>query len=180
MITKSFFALVTDEISENKFISSVKQRSTSELQNNDVLIKVHFSSLNFKDALSAKGHKGITKKYPHTPGVDAAGEIEESNNPNFKVGDRIIVTGYELGMNTDGGFGQYISVPSNWIVKLPDDISFKEIMYYGTAGYTACICIYEIIRNEILPETGKILVTGATGGVGSIAVSFLNKLGYVK
>ncbi|TAL69948.1 MAG: acryloyl-CoA reductase [Bacteroidetes bacterium] len=178
MSMEKFKALVVDEVRENVFQRSIKEKSIEELSQGDVIIKVEYSALNFKDALSARGHKGITRIYPHTPGVDAAGIIKESSSNLFVTGEKVFVTGYDLGMNTDGGFGQYIRVPSGWVIKVPENFSTKEIMIYGTAGFTAGIAMYELQRNEITPGKGKILVTGATGAVGSIAVAMLSKAGY--
>ncbi|MDD3322405.1 MAG: YhdH/YhfP family quinone oxidoreductase [Paludibacter sp.] len=169
-------AYVVEEI-EGNFISSIKTLNTENLSKNDVLIKVHYSSLNYKDALSATGNKGVTKAYPHTPGIDASGIVEFSESEEFKAGDKVIVTGNDLGMNTAGGFGQYISVPAEWVVKLPEGLSMKEAMILGTAGFTAGVQISRL-SELVKPENGKILVSGATGGVGSVAVSILNKLGY--
>ncbi|MBX3044725.1 MAG: YhdH/YhfP family quinone oxidoreductase [Candidatus Kapabacteria bacterium] len=173
-----FQALVVEEIEDGKFIRSVKEKEISSIPENHLLIKVKYSSLNYKDALSARGHKGISRNYPHTPGIDAAGIIAESKSDIFKSGDEVIVTGYDLGMNTNGGFGQYIVVPADWAVRLPKGLSLEESMIYGTAGFTAAICIYELQKHDITPEKGKILVTGATGGVGSMAVGLLANLGY--
>ena len=178
MFEKKFKAMVTEEIEPKRFSRSIKEKSIADLPEGDVLIEVHYSSLNFKDALSARGHKGITRNYPHTPGIDAAGIVAASSSVEFKEGDRVLVTGYDLGMNTDGGFGQYISVPAGWVIKVPDSIPLDETMMYGTAGFTAGICIWELTGREILPNKGKILVTGATGGVGSCAVAMLAKIGY--
>lgn len=169
-------AFVVEEI-DGKFKSSIKTVQTDDLPDGDVLICVHYSSLNYKDALSATGNKGVTKKYPHTPGIDAAGEVVHSENENFKVGDKVIVTGNDLGMNTSGGFGQYIRVPAEWVVNLPDGLSLKEAMIIGTAGFTAGVSLTRLTE-LVKPADGKILVSGATGGVGSVAVSLLNKLGY--
>ncbi|WP_353053822.1 YhdH/YhfP family quinone oxidoreductase, partial [Bacillus thuringiensis] len=138
----------------------------------------HYSSLNYKDALSATGNKGVTRTYPHTPGIDAAGEVVSSEDNSFKAGDQVIVTGYDLGMNTSGGFGEYIRVPSSWVVPLPEGMSLKESMMYGTAGFTAALSVYKLIGAGIKPNMGDVLVTGATGGVGSVAVSILSKLGF--
>jgi acrylyl-CoA reductase (NADPH) len=178
MNDKNFFALVTEEVEPNRFQRSIKERMISDLPQGDVLMEVHYSSLNYKDALSARGHKGISRNYPHTPGIDAAGIIAESKSLDFKIGERVLVTGYDLGMNTDGGFGQYIRVPARWVVKVPEEISLKETMMYGTAGFTAGICIWEIIQRNITLDHGKVLVTGATGGVGSFAVAMLSQIGY--
>ncbi|HRP01900.1 MAG TPA: YhdH/YhfP family quinone oxidoreductase [Candidatus Kapabacteria bacterium] len=173
-----FKALVVREIEPNKFTRKVENVNFDFLNNNEILVKVHYSSLNYKDALSARGHKGISKYYPHIPGVDASGIIEQSNSQDYKVGDKVIVTGYDLGMNTKGGFAEYISVPAEWLIKLPDNLTLEESMMYGTAGFTAAICVDEIIKKGILPQDGDVLVTGATGGVGIMAVGILAKLGY--
>ncbi|NDP19851.1 MAG: YhdH/YhfP family quinone oxidoreductase [Paludibacter sp.] len=169
-------AFVVEEI-EGKFIPSIKNLQTDDLPVGNILIRVNYSSLNYKDGLSAIGNKGVTKKYPHTPGIDAAGEVVSSESENFKVGDKVIVTGNDLGMNTSGGFGQYIRVPAEWVVKLPEGLSLKESMIIGTAGFTAGISLSRLTE-LVKPTDGKIVVSGATGGVGSVAVSLLNQLGY--
>lgn len=159
-----------------KYIRRIVELDTDNLPEGEVLVKVMYSGLNYKDALSCIGNKGVTKNYPHTPGVDAVGIVAESSNSKFKEGDEVIVTSYDLGMETDGGFGQYIRVPSNWVIHLPKDLSMLESMILGTAGLTAGMAINEIIQ---IPETktGPIVVSGATGGVGSMAVAILNKMG---
>ncbi|NWK71276.1 YhdH/YhfP family quinone oxidoreductase [Bacillus paramycoides] len=174
----SFRAMVVKEKENNQFERTLVDREINSLPEGDVLIRVHYSSLNYKDALSANGNKGVTRTYPHTPGIDAAGEVVSSRNASFKEGDQVIVTGYDLGMNTSGGFGEYIRVPSSWVVPLPEGMSLKESMMYGTAGFTAALSVYKLIRAGITPNMGDVLVTGATGGVGSVAVSILAKLGY--
>jgi putative YhdH/YhfP family quinone oxidoreductase len=173
----TFKALVAEK-SGDTYVQSVKQRTLSDLPDHDVLVNVHYSSLNYKDALSATGNKGVTKEYPFTPGIDAAGVIEESRDDRYKKGDEIVVTSYDLGMNTPGGFGQYISVPGDWIVPLPAGLSKKESMMIGTSGLTAAIGVEKIIKQQIGPKDGSVLVTGATGGVGSFAVGLLSQLGY--
>ena len=174
---ESFKALVVEE-SDGIFTRSIQHCSIKSLPANDVLIKVQYSSLNYKDALSASGNKGVTKEYPHIPGIDAAGIIVESSSPQFNEGDNVLVTGYDLGQNTSGGFGQYIRVPGDWVVPLPKNLSLRESMMLGTAGFTAAIGIRHLRHNNILPDEGAILVTGATGGVGSLAICILSKLGY--
>ncbi len=174
----TFRALIVEEYEPNKFRRFIGKKSVSQLPDGEVLIKVIYSSLNYKDALSARGHKGITRNYPHTPGVDASGIVVESNSSKFKVGDEVLVTGYDLGMNTSGGFGQYIRVPDKWVVPLPKGLTLLESMIYGTAGFTAGLCVYAFLEKGIKPDSGKILVTGATGGVGSLAVAILSKLGF--
>lgn len=170
-------ALYVRENANKTFSRKIEVRNIDDLPNNDTLVKVKYSSLNYKDALSASGHKGITRKYPFQPGIDAAGIVVEDKSKRFNEGDEVIITGYDLGMNTDGGFGEYIRVPSEWIVSLPKGLSMREAMMYGTAGFTAAICINEIENSEV-PKQGKVLVTGASGGVGSLAVGMLSNLGY--
>jgi len=174
----NFRALVVREVKDNNFKRKIEIRNIDDLPQGEVLIRVHYSSLNYKDALSAKGHKGITRTYPHTPGVDAAGIVEKSTSLKFHTGDSVIVTGYDLGMNTDGGFAEYIRVPKEWVIPLPLGLSLKESMIFGTAGFTVGLCLREFEKQHLLPGSGKILVTGASGGVGSLAVLMLSKLGY--
>lgn len=173
----SFNALVVEETESGEFQRTIKQRQIDDLPNGDVVVKVSYSSLNYKDALSATGNRGVTKKYPHTPGIDASGVVEHSLSGKFQKGDKVIVTSYDLGMNTSGGFGQYIRVPEDWVVKLPQTLSLKESMILGTAGFTAGMSVHKLIQT-VHPNHGDILVTGATGGVGSIACGILSHLGY--
>ena len=173
----NFKAFVTEETDEG-FVSKVVERSLEDLPEGDVLIKVLFSSLNYKDALSASGNKGVSRNYPHSPGIDAAGIVEESNSDEFSIGDEVIVTGYDLGMNTSGGFSEYIRVPKEWIIKKPDNLELEESMAYGTAGLTAGLCVRKILMSGIKPDDGEVFVTGATGGVGIVAVMLLAKLGF--
>jgi putative YhdH/YhfP family quinone oxidoreductase len=175
---KSFKAMVVRESSDGTYFTTICRKSTDELPAGDVLIRVHYSSLNYKDILSIQGNKGVTRNYPHTPGIDAAGIVESSAVPSFKAGDSVIVTGYDLGMNTSGGFSEYIRVPGDWVVPLPENLTLKESMVYGTAGFTAGLSCHKLIENKVKPDQGKILVSGATGGVGSIAVAILSKIGY--
>ena len=173
-----FTALRVYEKPEGRFERVLEQRYSDDLPPGDVLIRVHYSSLNYKDALSATGHKGVTRRYPHTPGVDAAGTVSESTVSEFQNGDEVIVTGYDLGMNTDGGFAGYIRVPAAWVVKLPPGLSLQECMIYGTAGFTSAQCVVKLQHMGVTPEQGEILVTGASGGVGSMGVALLAQLGY--
>ena len=170
--------MVVEEAPDGTYTRKITERSLADLPEGDVLVKVHYSSLNYKDGLSATGHRGVTKNYPHTPGVDAAGVVVESLSDAFDPGDEVIVTSYDLGMNTPGGFGQYIRVPAAWVVPLPEKLSLKESMAYGTAGLTAGFCILKLQEHSITPNEGEILVTGATGGVGSFAVAMLAQIGY--
>ena len=170
-------ALVTSE--ENKtFVNSIEKLDLSSLPEHDTLIKVKFSSLNYKDALSASGNKGVTRNYPHTPGIDAAGIIEKTSGTKFSEGDEVIVTGYDMGMNTYGGFGEYIKVPEDWIVKKPDNLSLSESMAFGTAGLTAGLCLRKLLNHGLKPEDGNVFVSGVTGGVGIISLMLFSKLGF--
>ncbi len=176
MTDQKFRAYVVEE-EKGQFSGSIRNRYISGLPPGDLLIRVHYSSLNYKDALSATGNRGVTRKYPHTPGIDASGEVTASRNPSFREGDRVIVTGYDLGMNTPGGFGEYIRVPSEWAVQLPAGLTLKESMIIGTAGFTAAQSVLRLTRS-VTPDQGEIVVSGATGGVGCISVALLSKLGY--
>ncbi len=170
-------AFVVNKI-DDKFISGIQELAIPVIEENEVLIKVTYSSVNFKDALSSVGNPGVTRNFPHVTGIDVAGTIEQSSSHKFVKGDEVLVTGYDMGMNSDGGHQSFVKVPAAWVVKKPTDISDKEIMTYGTAGLTAGLSVYELLNNGINVESGEILVTGATGGVGSIAVSILSKLGF--
>jgi putative YhdH/YhfP family quinone oxidoreductase len=178
MATDSFTAMIVEKTEDKNYLIRIGERFVKDLPPGEILLKVHYSSLNYKDALSATGQFGVSKYYPHTPGIDAAGEIVESSDGAFKPGDKVIVTSYDLGMNTPGGFGQYIRVPASWVVPLPEGLSVRESMILGTAGLTAGLMVEKLVRNGVHPEQGEILVTGATGGVGSLAVAILVKAGY--
>ncbi len=178
MDSQTFKAMVVQETPDGKYTRRIAEKSLDDLPAGEVLVRVHYSSLNYKDGLSATGHRGVTKHYPHTPGVDAAGVVEDTLTDAFNPGDQVIVTSYDLGMNTPGGFGQYIRVPAAWVVPLPENLSPKESMAYGSAGLTAGFCILKLQEHGVTPERGEILVTGATGGVGSFAVAMLAKIGY--
>ena len=177
-MSTQFTAYWVQEQRDGTFSRSIITRKVDDLPAGDVLIRVLYSSLNYKDALSATGNKGVTRQYPHTPGVDAVGIVEESAVPEFGPGDAVVVIGYDLGMNTPGGWGGFVRVPAQWVVKLPEGLAMYECMMLGTAGFTAAQCIDALQRHHVAPEQGEILVTGATGGVGSIAVALLGHLGY--
>jgi acrylyl-CoA reductase (NADPH) len=148
------------------------------LPSGEVLIRVAYSSLNYKDALAAEANPGVVRKLPHVPGIDAAGTVVESSDQRYREGDAVIVTGNELGAGQWGGWAEFIRVPAAWVVPLPKELSLKEAMILGTAGFTAAQCVQAIEVNGITPDAGEILVTGATGGVGCLAVKLLAKLGY--
>ncbi|MEM7000324.1 MAG: YhdH/YhfP family quinone oxidoreductase [Pseudomonadota bacterium] len=155
---------------------AIVSREVDDLPQGDVLIEVRYSSLNFKDGLSATGNPGVTRNFPHTPGIDAAGVVVESSVSDFSAGDEVIVIGFDLGMNTAGGFGQRIRVPAGWVVSRPEGLSLHASMILGTAGFTAAECVDKLLHAGI--KEGPVLVTGATGGVGSVAIKLLAKLGY--
>ena len=178
MSQNTFKAMVVTEGENNQFVKEIKDRAFDDLPPGDVLVNVKYSSLNYKDVLSTLGNRGVTKKYPHPPGIDAAGVVAESRSKDFNVGDEVIVTSYDLGMNTSGGFAQYIRVPADWVVKMPKGLSPRESMIFGTAGFTAALSVYRLVDYGATPDQGRILVSGATGGVGSVAVSILAKAGY--
>lgn len=179
MQDKRFKSLWVQETSDNVFEQSIAERSLQDLPAGDVLIRVAYSSLNFKDALSAHGNRGVTRQYPHAPGIDAAGVVESDSSGQFQPGESVLVTGYDLGMNTAGGLAQYIRVPANWVVRLPAGLTARDCMIYGTAGLTAALCVGKLLSMGASPADGGVIVTGATGGVGSIAVALLSKLGFV-
>lgn len=178
MSRRTYRAWVVREQPDGHMQRGIETRSTDDLPPGDVLIRVHYSSLNYKDALSATGNKGVTARFPHTTGIDAAGVVQHSEHPDLTIGQKVIVSGYDLGMNTPGGHGEYIRTPASWVVPLPEGLSLKESMAYGTAGFTAALSILRMRHMDILPDSGEILVTGASGGVGSIAVGILARLGY--
>lgn len=173
-----FKALWISEKPDGKIERSIIQREIDDLPAGEVLVKVHYSALNYKDALSASGNKGITKQYPHTPGIDAAGVVEMSKDPRFAADDQVVVTGYDLGMNTCGGFAQYVRVPADWLIMKPILFSLKDTMIIGTAGFTAAMALHKMEALGQSPAHGPIVVTGATGGVGSLAVALLARAGY--
>ena len=173
-----FTALVVDKTDDGQFVRGIRERSISDLPPGDLVVRVRFSSLNYKDALSATGHPGVTRLFPHTPGIDAAGEVVSCKSGAFAAGDNVIITGYDLGMETDGGWGEFIRIPSEWAVRLPAGLTLREGMAFGTAGFTAALSVLKLEQAGVTPPDGEILVTGATGGVGALAVAILARAGY--
>ena len=174
----SFQALRVERSDNGAFTRTVQERTVDELPLGDLLIDVRYSSLNYKDALSATGAPGVTRNYPHTPGIDVAGVVVESQSDKFSEGDEVIAIGFDLGMDTDGGFAQRARIPASWALPLPSGLSLRESMILGTAGFTAALCIHKLEEAGLRTEKGPVLVTGATGGVGSVAVRLLSSLGY--
>ncbi len=157
---------------------SIQSIDSARFPSGDVAIKIAYSSLNYKDVLATQGHRGVVKSLPHIPGIDLAGTVVESQNPNYSPGDQVLVTGYDLGQGHWGGWAQYARVPADWIVKLPSSLTLMESMIIGTAGFTAAQCLVAIQRNGVQPSDGPIAVTGSTGAVGSLAVRLLAQSGY--
>ncbi len=155
-----------------------EQLVLQNLDPGEVVIRAVYSSVNYKDALAATGAGKIIRRFPRVGGIDVSGTVESSSDPRFQTGDEVLVTGYDLGVDHDGGFAERVRVPANWIVALPKGLSLFEAMALGTAGFTAALCIQRMEDNGQSPAGGPVLVTGATGGVGSIAIDILDKLGY--
>ncbi|MES2629655.1 MAG: acryloyl-CoA reductase [Bacteroidota bacterium] len=174
----TYTSLLITEQADGTFTREITQRNLSELPQNEVLIRVSWSALNYKDALSATGHKGITRNFPHTPGIDASGTVVSDSTGKFTEGTQVLVTSYDLGMNTFGGFSEYISVPASWVIALPEGIDLRQAMILGTAGFTAGLALHKMEICGQHPGMGPILVTGATGGVGSMALALLKQAGY--
>lgn len=173
----NFKALVVNQ-DESEFTVNIDTLDLDDLSKGDVVIRVAYSSVNYKDGLAAIPNGNIVRQYPHVPGIDLAGTIVSSSNKQFKEGDEVIATSYEIGVSHYGGFSEYARIPADWIVPLPKGLTLKEAMTYGTAGFTAALSILRLEQNGLRPENGPVLVTGATGGVGSTAVAMLAKLGY--
>lgn len=178
MDNTQFRCLFAEKDPAGKVSRRVTERLMSELPGGEVLVRVVYSSLNYKDALAAEGHPGVVRKLPHVPGIDAAGMVVESSHPQYRKGDVVVVTGNELGAGQWGGWAEYVRVPAAWVVPLPAGLTSKEAMILGTAGFTAAQCVQAILVNGVGVSDGEIVVTGATGGVGCLAVKLLAKLGF--
>jgi putative YhdH/YhfP family quinone oxidoreductase len=163
---------------DGKVSHSIAQRPVAELPPGEVTIRVEFSSLNYKDALAARAHPGVVRKLPHVPGIDAAGEVIESSDARFTPGQRVIATSYEIGAERWGGWSQLLRVPADWVLPLPAGMTTRGAMVLGTAGITAALSVAALEEHGVSPDRGEVVVTGATGGVGSLAVMLLGKLGY--
>jgi acrylyl-CoA reductase (NADPH) len=175
--SETFRCFVVDQVAQEVH-GQVEERSLAELPEGEVLIRVSHSSLNYKDAMAATGHRGIVKTFPHVPGIDAAGTVVDSSDPAFHRGDEVITTGRERGVERWGGWSEYLRVPAAWVQPVPEGLTRREAMVLGTAGFTAAQCVAAIVEHDITPERGEIVVTGATGGVGILAIKILARLGY--
>ncbi len=173
-----FKALVLNKLDNQNVVAKVEELDHSDLPEGDVLIKIDYSTLNYKDSLALTTSSPVVKNYPMVPGIDFSGIVENSSNDNFKIGDKVVLNGFGLGEKYWGGMSQKARVSGDWLIKLPKELTQKQAMAIGTAGYTAMLCVLALEKNGIHPQGGEVLVTGATGGVGSIAINILNKLGY--
>jgi acrylyl-CoA reductase (NADPH) len=174
---QQFDALVVNK-QDDQFTVNIQELSLDDLPQGEVLIRVHYSGVNYKDSLAAIPNGNIVSSYPIVPGIDMAGVVVSSEDSRFKEGDEVIATSYGIGVSQSGGYSQFARVPAEWIVPLPEGLTMKEAMIIGTAGFTAALSVLRLEENNLTPEQGSVLVTGATGGVGSFAVSILSKLGY--
>ncbi|MBJ86575.1 MAG: hypothetical protein CMJ11_08350 [Pelagibacterales bacterium] len=173
-----FNALVLNKEEDQKATNEIKELDISMLPEGDVLVNVDYSTINYKDSLAITSASPIIKSYPMVPGIDFAGTVEDSSNSNFKVGDKVILNGFGVGEKHWGGLSQKARVNGDWLVHMPKEFTSKQAMAIGTAGYTSMLCVLALENNGISPNSGEILVTGASGGVGSVAISLLSKLGY--
>ena len=176
-MTQTFTALVVNK-QEDQFSVDIQKLSLQDLPEGEVLIRVHYSGVNYKDSLASIPNGNIVNTYPFVPGIDLAGVVVSSSDSRFKEGDEVIATSYEIGVSHFGGYSEYAQIPAQWVVPLPKGLSLKEAMIIGTAGFTAALSIHRLLENHATPEKGKVLVTGATGGVGSFAISILSTLGF--
>ena len=175
---ETFKGLWTSENADGTYTTLISNIPMNVLSTERVLVQVLYSSLNYKDALSSSGHRGVTRNFPHIPGIDAAGIVINDPTGKYKSGIQVIITGFDLGMNSHGGLSEYVSVPSDWIIKLPKGLTLKRSMQIGTAGLTAGMAVLALQENGVKPSDGTIVVSGATGGVGMCSILLLKQLGY--
>ena len=178
MIVEKLFKAVVINNADNHFSVNVKEISQEALSPGEVIIKVHYSGINYKDGLASSPDGKIVRKFPHIPGIDLAGTVISSTDERYKEGDSVLATSYEIGVSHSGGYSEYARVSADWIVPLPEGLTLKEAMIFGTAGFTAALSVQRLQDNGLKKEDGPVLVTGATGGVGSFGVAMLSKLGY--
>jgi NADPH2:quinone reductase len=174
MVFRAYRIFEQDGKSQGRFVDL----SLADLDPGEVVIRAHYSGVNYKDALAATGAGRVIRRFPCVGGVDVSGVVESSSDARFNPGDEVLVTGYGMGVEHDGGYAEYVRVPADWVVPLPQGLTLFDAMALGTAGFTAALSIHRLEQNELAPEKGKVVVTGATGGVGSLAVQMLSQLGY--
>jgi len=177
-MSEKFKAFLIDQGEDGSIKSAVSSLTMDQLDAGEVTIKVAYSSVNYKDALAATGAGKIIRRFPCVGGIDLAGEVVHSIDPRFSVGDKVVATAFDIGVSHHGGYAEYARVPADWVVALPDGLSLLESMALGTAGFTAALGIVRMEANDLAPENGPVVVTGATGGVGSLAIDMLANLGY--
>lgn len=173
-----FKAVVIDNDAQQGYRAEIRELDESQLPEGDVTVSVSYSSLNYKDGLAISGRKPVVRRFPMVPGIDFAGTVEASSNPAFKKGDAVFLNGWGLGETRWGGLAKKVRVDGNWLTRLPGNISARDAMAIGTAGYTAMLSVMALERNGVTPDKGPALVTGASGGVGSFATALLSRLGY--
>jgi putative YhdH/YhfP family quinone oxidoreductase len=178
MLPETFRCYLVKKTGKDQVQAAVERRPLVELPAGDLLIKVSYSSINYKDAMAAQGHPGVARAFPHVPGIDAVGTVAQSSSSAFRVGDEVLLTSYELGVERWGGWAEFVRVQSDWVVPLPQGMSMVDCMTLGTAGLTAGLSIRALQQHGVDPSAGEVLVTGATGGVGSLAVMLLAANGY--
>jgi acrylyl-CoA reductase (NADPH) len=178
MLPENFRCFLVKKTGKSQIEAAVESRPLVELPAGDVLVQVAYSSVNYKDVMASQGHPGVARKFPHVPGIDAAGTVVQSTSSEFRVGDSVLLTSYELGVERWGGWSEYVRVPADWLIPLPAGLSLAESMILGTAGLTAGLCVRALQHHGINPNSGEVLVTGSTGGVGSLSVMLLGTLGF--
>lgn len=176
-VQEPFPAMVVREAADGA-ASRIEELTLGDLPEGGVVVRVEYSSLNYKDALASQGHPGVVRSLPHVPGIDCAGEVVSSDAADFRPGEKVLVTGYDLGSGAWGGYSGYVRVPAEWVVAMPAGLTPRLAMVYGTAGFTAAQCVQALVRGGVEPADGPVVVSGATGGVGTLAVAILAKLGY--
>lgn len=178
MLPETFRCYLVEKDESGKVSARITRRRLAELPPGDVLLRVDYSSLNYKDALAATGHPGVNRVFPHIPGVDAAGEVAGTGVYEFVEGDQVLVTGFDMGSNRAGGWAEYVRVPQDWVVPMPRGLTTRQSMMIGTGGLTAAFCVDALRRHDVAADAGEVVVSGASGGVGSFAVALLARLGY--
>lgn len=174
-----FTGVLIENGSDNgDYRATLQELDEQQLPDGDVTVRVSHSGMNYKDALAITGSGTIVRSFPMVPGIDLAGEVEHSDNPDYQVGDKVVLNGWGVGEKHWGGMAQKARVNGDWLVPLPDNFTPAQAMSIGTAGYTAMLCVMALERHGVTPDQGEIAVTGASGGVGSVAVTLLAKLGY--
>ncbi|HEY8489294.1 MAG TPA: acryloyl-CoA reductase [Thermaerobacter sp.] len=175
---EAFAAYVVERLEDGSLRQGVRTLTPADLPTGEVTIRVAYSGVNYKDGLASRPDGRVVRSYPIVPGIDLAGKVAESTDPRFRPGDPVLVTGYELGVSHHGGYAEMARVPAQWVVPLPRGLDLREAMILGTAGFTAALALHRLEEHGLAPGDGPVLVTGASGGVGSVAVAILARRGY--